>query len=341
MPLRLALALPVCNFDSSAGVVTRHKQDYGIPVANFFNMDEKASIARLQPQLSIQVWRPERTDYVQLPLIEIQSTAHGFEVTTYHPPAVRILVQSTLEKTIFDVAQALRRAAEFVRGHSVPRRLPTDYSIGHGWILSCLIGGLSKLEAKISSRIAHPYDLHLSMCDIAGQVAAISGTVPPYFPGYDHFDPAASIKVVASFIINGIPDLAPVQELTLEIPFEKQPTLGTWQIVMPAHFTSRSATLVIKLFPTDSAIRLTEWIDSALICYVGQIGRCRELRISGLPRRLVETVTALGLTSDAHQGLLHIEGLDASALNESLMVEFAQDAAKTLIKSISLVIQNA
>ena len=340
VPLRLVLAVPSGDFDSSVGAVTRHRQHYGTPVANSANKDEKASIARLQPQLSIQVSAPDRADYVQLPLIEIQSTAHGFEASAYHPPAVRIIARSALEKTISDVAQALRSAAEFVRGHPVPDRLPPGYSNGHGWILSCLVGGLSTLEAQISSRIAHPYDLYLALCGIAGQVGAVTGIVPPYFPGYDHFDPGSSIKVVASFILNAIPGLAPVQELTLEIPFDQQPTRGTWRVVMPANYATRSAILLIKLSPTDAALPLNEWMDGALICYASQMGRCRELRISGLPRKLTESIAAMGLASDARQCLLRIDGLDASARGEGLVIEFAQEAAKKMVERISLVIPN-
>lgn len=339
--LRLALIVPSSDFESPAGAVTRHRQHYGPPIANSTNIDEKASIARLQPQLSIHVFRPDRSDYTQLPVIEIRTTAHGFEATPYHPPAVRIIAQSPLEKTIFEVAQALRHAAEFVKGNSVPEPLPTNYSNGHGWILSCLVGGLSTLEALIASRIAHPYDLYLAMCGIAGQVSAVKGMVPPYFLGYDHFDPSASIKIVASFILNAIPGLAPAKEQTQKIAFEQRPTRGTWRLVMPANYASQSAILLIKLTQADAAIPLTDWIDSALICYASQMGRCRELRISGLPRKLVDSVTALGLTSDAHHFLLRIDGLNAATTGESLVMEFAQDAARNMIEHISMVIPNA
>lgn len=339
-PLRLALTVPISDFDSPAGAVTRHRQHYGTPIANSCNLDEKASIARLQPQLSVQVFRPEKSDYTQLPVLEVRSTAHGFEATPYHPPAVRVIAQSSLEKTIFEVGQGLRYAAEFVKGNKVPEPLPTDYSNGHGWILSCLVGGLSTLEALIASRIAHPYDLYLALCGIAGQVASVTGTVPPYFPGYDHFDPAAAINVVAGFILNAIPRLAPPKEQTQRIAFEQQSTRGTWRAVIPANYTSPNAILLIKLSQPDAAIPLAEWIDSALICYASQMGRCRELRISGFPRKRVDAVIALGLTSDVHHCLLKIDGLNASTARESLVIEFAQDAAKNMIEHISMVVPN-
>ena len=341
MPLRLALTVPSSDFESSAGAIKRHRQHFGPPVANSANLDEKASIASLQPKLSIQIWGPERTDYVQLPLIEIYATAQGFEASAYHPPAIRVIPNSALEKTIFEVAQALRRAGEFVLGHAVPDQLPADYSNGHGWILSCLVGGLSTLEAQISSRVAHPYNLYLSLCNIAGPVAAVCGKVPPYFQGYDHFDPAASIKNVANYIQAAIPGLAPIQELTQEIQFAQQPTRGTWHVVIPTHYTSQSATLLIKLTQANAAMPVSEWIESVLICYASQMGRCRELRISGLPRKLVETDAALGLTSDAHHCLLRIDGLDTTSPGDTLIMEFAQDNAKKMIDRISLVILNA
>ena len=341
MPLRLALAVPCSDFDSTAGAIMRHRQHYGKPIADSANLDEKASIARLQPQLTIQPWCPERAGYEQLPLIEVQATAHGFEASTFHPPAVRIVAQSDLEASISKVAKELRYAAEFVRGHSVPERIPANYNNGHGWILSCLVGCLSTLEGQISSRIAHPYDLYLTLCGIAGQIASLKGTVPPYFLGYDHFDPAASINVVANFILNAIPSLAPVEDVLQEIPFKQQASRGTWRVDIPTNYSSQSVILLIKLTPLELAIPLNEWIDSALICYASQMGRCRELRISGLPRKRIERANSLGLTSDAYQCLLQIDGLDASIKGESLVMEFAQDAAKNMINRISLVIQNA
>lgn len=340
MPLRLALAVPCSDFESSAGAVTRNRLHYGAPVADRSNKEEKASIARLQPQLSIQILRPDRADYVQLPIIEVRATAHGFEASSYHPPAVRVIAQSMLEKTIIEVTQTLRNAAELVRGHAVPERLPANYNNGHGWILSCLVGGLSTLEALISSRVAHPYDLYLAMCGIAGQVAAVKGEVPPYFPGYDHFDPAAAIKVVASFILKAIPGMAPVQELTQKIPFHQQSTRGNWRVSMPEHYASQSAILLIKLTQVNADVPVREWMDNALICYASQMSRCRELRIIGLPRKLIDSVAALGLTSDSRHCLLRIEGLDTATKSESLVVEFAQDAAKNMIDNISLVVPN-
>jgi hypothetical protein len=110
---------------------------------------------------------------------------------------------------------------------------------------------------------------------------------------------------------------------------------------MPTDYASQSVILLIKLTPVEATMPLNEWIESALICYASQMGRCRELRISGLPRKRIESVTAMGLTSDTRQCLLRIDGLDTSSRGQSLVLEFAQDAAKNTIDRISLVIKNA
>lgn len=339
-PLRLALAVPASDFDSQAGSIRRYRQYYGAPIADSSNVDEKASIACLQPQLSIRVWTEDARDHVLLPLIEIAAAPQGFEVTPYHPPAVRIVSQSALEKAIVEVALGLRRAAALVQGHAVPDRIPEKYTNGHGWILSCLTSGLSTLEAQIASRVAHPYDLYLTLCGIAGNVAAIKGVIPPYFQAYDHFDPAAAISAISRFILDSIPSLEPERALAREIPFERQVEPGLWIVSLPVPFENKTAVLLLTLQTGNGEFQIQDWIDKALICYSSQMAHCRELRVRGLSRRLTNSESSLGLSCHPGQHLLLVEGLQAPSPGESLVVEFVQGAAKASVNLISLVVSN-
>ena len=339
-PLRLAVAVASEDFNSQFGSVKRFSLNASAPIADSLNPEEKASIIRLQPKLLIQILNSRHKEYLQIPFIEIEKNAQGFEGTIYHPPAIRIISQSALDKLIHEVAVGIRRAATLLQGYAVPNSLPTNYTNGHGWILSLLTSGLSLLEGQMNSRVSHPYDLYLTLCNIAGNTSAILGKVPPYFPGYDHKDPAYAITALCNFIAQSLPSITPKVEPVREVKLTRGNELGVW--VLPSNEIQglKNAVFMMNFKHMNGVASVKEWIDSALICDVTEADHCHELRVKGLPRLSVDSIASLELSANSEQQLLIVDGLETIKVSSALTIEFKQEAAKVAIASVSLMLPN-
>lgn len=340
-PLRLALVVPVGDFESRAGSVRRYRQHYGSPIANEANRDERAVITRLIPVFAIKPWDVRRGDYTFLPLIEISLTPNGFAPTSFHPPAISIMRDTPLAALVANVTTTLRAAAELVKGNAVPDLLPERYENGRGWILSCLIGGLPELEGHLARQVAHPHEIHLSMLRVAGGLSAIAGILPPYFTPYDHNDPAFSIAEVAKFILANIPTLQPMpvtRDVSKQVPFYRQN--DSWSLSLPEGYKNRNFVVTITLHESQPATHVAEWLNFAMISLSSQAQSCRERRIRGLPRRLVDAVPEYSLLGGGTLHLLQIDGVEVITPENGLIIDIKNDAARAAIAAISLVMPN-
>jgi len=340
-PLRLALVVPVCDFESSAGSARRYRQHHGSPIADEANRDECAVITRLIPVLDIKPWDAQRGDYTFLPLIEISPSPNGFASTSYHPPAISIMRNTSLAALVASVTTSLRAVAERVMGNAVPDQLPERYENGRGWILSCLIGGLPELEGHLARQVAHPHEIHLSLLRITGGLAAIAGILPPYFSAYDHNDPAFSIGEIAEFILENIPTLQStplVRELSKQILFNRQN--DSWSLSLPEGYKHGNLIVAIALNESQSAAQVAEWLNLALICQSSQAPSCRERRVRGLSRRLVDSVPEYGLHSRGTLHLLQVDGAEAIDPKDGVTIDIKNDSLRAAITAISLVMSN-
>lgn len=339
--LRLALAVPVSNFESNSGSARRYRQYHGSPIADEANRDERAVISSLVPILTIKPWDVLRGDYTFLPLIEIALTPNGFAPTAYHPPAISIMRNTPLATLVAEVSIAIRAAAERVKGYAVPEILPGRYENGQGWILSCLISALPELEGHLARLVAHPHEIHMALLRIAGGIAAIAGVVPPYFSAYEHNDPAASIGEVARFILANMPALQsmPVaKDASKQVEFQRQN--DSWNIPLPEGYKNRNLVVTITFHESLPATQVTEWLDLAMICLSSQARSCRERRIRGLTRRLIDALPEYGLVSGGTVRLLQVDGLEVLTAGDGLIIDIKNDSARAAIAGISLLMPN-
>lgn len=337
-PLRLALAVPRSGMDRVASEQKRFRQWMGEPVADRFNSDEKASIARLIPCLSVHPYAPQGLgDHVLLPVIEIKHGPTGFEVTDYHPPASRLIAESETEKLATGVAALLRQKANLVRGRPALDQTGANWQNRYGWTLSCLVSALPLLEARLTER-ASPFDVYIALCAVAGAVAPIAGVVPPSFPRYEHLDPAMAIQPVAEFVR----EVAEGFRLPwFELPFEVKS--GIWSVTVPPSHAKHELLVLIRLNGQNSAEKTADWINNALICIESDLAQCREMRVRGLNRRQISSSAEYGVTASGTHKLISIEMLDGTprdARGNRLLVEVPQDKTKTFISEMALLVSS-
>lgn len=343
-PLRLALCVPASDYEAFGSAVKRYRPSITVPIADANNTDVKAVLEFITPHLVLQPYDKLKNEWIQIPVLEVRSTPSGFEALPFHPPSTQYIPDSQLASDLHAVAQCLRRAAEIVKGHPIPLALPEKYENGHGWVLSCLTAGLSTLEAQTSSRVAHPYDLYLTLCGIAANVAALAGRVPPYFKPYEHEDPGQAIAEISLFVIENIPNLRPYEEKKeawCAIPFELSE--GLWRVELNEELALKNAAIRVTLRNADWSKDVPEWINSALICFAQELDRCRELRVRGLQRTAVFELSNFNLVANDKAQYFLMDGMETQdGSRDALVIELGQKGVRTdVISDISLIVPNA
>lgn len=310
-PVRYALAVPREDFTDNGTSVGRYMQFVAPPLSDRTNRDEKAAIVRLSPNLSIRRWDPLNPLYVQIPFVEVTNTATGFLATDFHPPAVRLIPDSHCASEVASLIRCLRAKAGLLGALPVPALLNAEYRPGLNWILSSLVTGLPRLEAQVAGMAAHPYDIFLSLCMIAGAVSPLAGRPPDHFPAYNHADPGASILVVARFITAVVNPIGMRPSRWNEIPFAFAD--GEWTLQLPEHHNQSELVVLVAFDKSNNESAVSSWLQHVLICFADEKGRCRETRVRGLMRR-IQSMPEPGL--DARPGECYIRidvrgGIDA------------------------------
>ncbi len=335
--VRYALAVPNEDFSENGVNIGRFRQFIGVPVADLTNRDEKAAITRWLPNLSIRKWDPSSEHYLQIPFVEVVKTASGFQATDFHPPTVRLLSDSFCSKQILRMAQILRSKARQLGAPPVPALLGADYKSGLGWVMSALVSGLPRLEAQLNSEVAHPYEILLSLCSIAGAVAPLAGMVPDAFPAYDHHDPTVSMLAVVRSIIDIANNIGVDRRMWQEVPFMLQENV--WTCSLPANDTRSEVLVRLSFGPNQSDADIASWLSHTLICLDVDESRCRELRVKGLSRRQHVSLPELGLTALPAQRYVHIHMLSGIDTTGRKLVIGAPDARSAVVlTSISLIV---
>jgi len=333
-PIRYALAVPCEDFTENGTNIGRYKQFVAPPLADRTNSDEKAAIVRLSPNISIRRWDALNPLYVQIPFLEVTNTAIGFAATGFHPPSVRLIPDSVCAGEIASLICLLRTKAAQLGVLPVPTPLTTDYRAGLNWILSSLVAGLPHLEAQVAGMVAHPFDLFLSLCTIAGAVSPLVGRAPDYFPAYNHADPGASISVVARFISEVVNPIGMRPNRWSEIPFALAD--GEWTGPVPTRHT-QGELLVLVGFDKDTLESVvSSWLQHALICFSDEKSRCREARIRGLGRR-IHSMPEFGLEAVPGEYYICVDVRSGSdAVEKQLIIAGSDRRAGLVLERVSL-----
>lgn len=333
---RYSLVVPRTDIALDGKHITRFRQLVGAPVADWTNRDEKAAIVRWLPNLGIRRWDPTNSLYMEIPFLEVTRTASGFKASGFQPPAVRLVPDSTCATEIAAMAQLLRTKAAQLAVAPVPSMLTADFRCGLGWILSSLVAGLPRLEAQMASATAHPYDVFLTLCTIAGMVSPLAGKVPEYVPAYDHADPGAAILPVVRAVHDIVNGIGVDGRRWREVPFALSD--GEWIVTVPAH--DKQAELVVQAVfdPSVPDSVVASWLQHALICFADEKNRCRELRIRGLARRLQTSLPELGLSAAPGHRYVRISVADVLDFTERQLIIASPDERSGLVlTTVSLI----
>lgn len=285
--LAVHLAVPAARAENEpfAGQLERYDRVEGPPVPDDNTGDGEIAIPRLRPRLCLIPGATAPDKYSSLPLARVGFRDGAFVPTGFVPPLLAVdpdaAPSAPLGAVCADVASRLREKALFFADRlraaaARPRDLGTADL--HGAV-QALVAELPRLDALVSLRQAHPLELYLALCGLAGRLAGLEGRVPPVFPRYDHADLRATFEPLRAFCTRA---LDAMQEVFAAASFEWRD--GRFQIV--PQLPAAGAPLLVgvrggALSEHDAAA----WMDA---CFIGSASRMTSLldrRFRGAARR--------------------------------------------------------
>lgn len=269
------------------GEFPRYRSVEGAPVVDESSGEGDVFIPRLRPCPVLLIAEAPSQRYSALPIARVQRSDEKFSLDeSYEPPALLAARGSRFAGIAAQVSERLRKKAEVLsdRAHShvvveTPQLLETRLMI-HG-----LTGTLPRLEAVLASGRAHPFDLYLALCDVAGHAAVVGhGLVPPLFPPYDHADPIAAYLRVRDFV------LRVAQEGVSEsyTPFRFHWESGAYGLLFDESWRSVPLVLGVRGQAGLTEDEVEEWIAGSLIGSQGLIQDMRDRRVLGARRQRIE-----------------------------------------------------
>ncbi len=278
---RYAIAMPLDDFTADGVEVHRYRQIPGDFLADRNNRSEKAAVARWIPNLSICEYDTGRSHLLQIPFIDVERSAGGFEAGSYHPPAARLLRESDCRRQIVRLIKRMRAKASQLESAPLPLALSRDHKVGLMPVFSAIAAMLPKLEAQLYADVAKPYDILLNLCEVAGMLSALTGKVPDLFPAYDHTDLARSLLAVSRYI----------EDITRGVNFEDSRWHETPFVLSGNRWTcpvvarpEEDVLVRVSFRVSDLDASINTWIDHALVAWDVQEAECRNLRVRGLRR---------------------------------------------------------
>jgi type VI secretion system protein ImpJ len=278
---------------------------------------------------------------ITLPLAEFEKRGSSYSPTGYIPPALRIRTDSTLANLCAPVRKVIRRkAGELGQALASGSQLGPSDKHKKEHQLQSLVAELPAFEALLNSGEAHPFQLHLALCSLAGSVSCLShARIPAEFAPYDHFNPGASYEAVLGFIRQAIAE--GLIENWCEKDFSRFPAglfeIGpTIQEALPdnADLAHPYFGLMLRVPAGENAAAIREWGKTCILASSDAVQQIEITRDSGLH---CEPVDGLDDLSPAPDSVLFRVKIDPRKFNlaqklvlKSARLEFTTPAAATL-----------
>jgi type VI secretion system protein ImpJ len=284
-PLKIYLIIPGHRGGASlvAGQLARYRSVEGAPVVDENTGDNGVILPRLRPQLALHAGDKPSQNFTSLPLAEVMHRNEGFELTGFYPPPLPVTARSALAGRCRDLLQRVRAKASFVaeRLHAPGAELRQATVIELRHSLHCLVGNLPVFEAILESGTAHPFEIYLTVCRLAGNLALLGGgVVPPLFDRYDHDDVQRSFEPLLAFADRM---LETVSETHIPVAFTYE--AGAFRLMMEPAWLQDDLLIGVRARPRQNEREVNAWIDEAVIASSERVGRLGETRVRGAARR--------------------------------------------------------
>ncbi len=239
-------------------------------------------IPRLAPNAQLFIAETPPSNYISFPLFSITSEANAFKLHNFIAPCLKVHKNSSLGDMCEQVITKIRGKIAYLS----ERLLSSSKShiAGDTEAFSrALTTGLLPFEALLNAGGAHPFNLYVALCGLAGQIAGLlPAQIPPLFKTYDHDDLRSSYSEVITFIEKM---LDRIQEGYIVFPFSLEDR--TFSRDLKPSWLDGKFILGAKASPTMSRSELVTWIEESVIASESYIPTAMDNRILGARRRII------------------------------------------------------
>ncbi|MEN8236383.1 MAG: type VI secretion system baseplate subunit TssK [Pseudomonadota bacterium] len=283
-PQLIYLAIPSYQHGAAnaTGANPRFTSRDSIAVVDENSGEGKITIPRMAPNVSLFVGRKPPSTYVSFPLFKIGSEANAFTIKEYIPPCLKVTKSSALGILCDGICKQIREKIAYLTDRLLggsPSYIAGDTEA----FARALSTGLLPFEALLNAEVAHPFNLYVGLCDLAGQIAGLlPAQIPPIFDPYNHNDLHATYSKVLEFITLM---LNRIQEGYFVFPFEQSGR--TFSIHLKKEWLNNKLILGAKAAPNMSRSELTKWIEECVIACESYLSTAMDNRILGASRKII------------------------------------------------------
>lgn len=302
-PLLVYLGLPEYRADAAA--LGSENPRYASVESNFVvnenTGEETPRFAVLSPKLRLFLAQEAPKSFVSIPLMSIENVQGAYKLGSFLAPCMQVPITSVLGGRLLLLVRELRSKISFLaeRTRSDASSFIAQEAVGY---IRRMTAGLLGFEARLHSNKAHPYDLFVGLCEIAGHISGLrTSEVPPTFSAYDHKDLDRTFAQVINYVNQC---LASLQEGYAILEFQKDDRVFKLSL-SPAIATDKMI-LGIKGGSDLTQKDLVEWATSAVIATKGYVVSVRDKRILGAKRRVIEGNERMRLVPSSHTVLIEI-----------------------------------
>jgi type VI secretion system protein ImpJ len=152
-------------------------------------------------------------------------------------------------------------------------------------MIQSLVSGLPQYEALLKTGSSSPFSLYLSLCSLAGKIAALgSGLIPPVLEPYDHNNLRASFEQVKEFIFRMIDE--GILETHTPVPFAFEN--GVFSLRLEEGWLTKTLTIGVRARAGMTEDDVLGWIEESLIGSSSKVESMKNKRILGASRKRIE-----------------------------------------------------
>lgn len=239
-------------------------------------------IPRYVPNVLIFVGKKPPQMFDSFPLMQVSLESNAYMLQPFLPPVLKVFKESDLGKTCVQISARIREKISYLSERMLSRvegYMTQDAENASKALATSLI----PFEALLNSEAVHPFQLYISLCQLAGQVSGLHpAQIPPIFKPYNHDNLQVSYDEVLDFIFLMIDR---IQEGYTVIPFEKSGR--DFGLKLRKEWTDDTFILGAKAPVAMSMAELTQWVKDAVIVTDSFVTTAMDSRVLGLVRKII------------------------------------------------------
>lgn len=245
--------------------------------------DNVIRIPRLIPKISLIASPYPPARYVSFPIARIGFSEEAYSLDPFYAPCFRVSQVTHLGEMCADIARRLREKAAYLC-EKWQNQIGTPLISETATQLRPIVESLPKIEPLIHSGVAHPYQLFLGLCHVAGSLSALRlSQVPPSFPPYNHNNIHDTFSPLFEWIDLVIKSI----EKTYTVALFNQ-TDRRFHILLQPEFMHEDLMIGIKSSTNMTEGELEHWMKECIIATESHVEDARIRRITGAPRAIVQ-----------------------------------------------------